>query len=98
MVKVKYKFERGKVYLEVGVLGSKYYYWFPKVGLHKRFHPRQIFSRPIHHKAYRDSLIPHYVSKHDWKEGELDDKIVREKLGILVLTEEEYYEQLSKAC
>ena len=98
MVKVKYKFERGRVYLEVGVLGSKYYYWFPKVGLHKRFHPRQIFSRPIHHKAYRDSLIPHYVSKHDWKEGELKDELVREKLGILVLTEAEYYEQLSKAC
>ena len=69
MVKVKYKFERGKVYLEVGVLGSRYYYWFPKVGLHKRFHLRQIFSRPVHHKAYRDPLIPYYVSKRDWKEG-----------------------------
>ena len=98
MVKVKYKFERGKVYLEVSVLGSKYYYGFPKVGLHKRFHPRQIFSRHIHHKAYRDSLIPHYVSKHDWKEGKLEDKIVREKLGIRILTETDYYEQLSKAC
>ena len=98
MVKVKYKFERGKVYLEVGVLGTKYYYWFPKVGLHKRFHPRQIFSRPIHHKAYKDNLISHYVKAEGWIEGELDDKIVREKLGILVLTEAEYYEQLSKAC
>jgi hypothetical protein len=98
MVKVKYKFERGRVYLEVGVLGSKYYYWFPKVGLHKRFHPRQIFSRPIHHKAYRDSLISHYVKAEGWIEGELDDKIVRDKLGILILTEAEYYEQLSKAC
>ena len=98
MVKVKYKFERGRVYLEVGVLGSKYYYWFPKVGLHKRFHPRQIFCRPIHHKAYKDNLISHYVKAEGWIEGELDDKIVREKLGILVLTETEYYEQLSKAC
>ena len=98
MVKVKWKFERGKVYLEVGVLGSKYYYWFPKVGLHKRFHPRQIFYRPIHHKAYKDNLISHYVKAEGWIEGELDDKIVREKLGILVLTEEDYYEQLSKAC
>ena len=98
MVKVKYKFGRGKIYLEVGVLGSKYYYWFPKVGLHKRFHLRQIFYRPIHHKAYRDYLIPHYVRKHGWKEEELKDELVREKLGILVLTEAEYYEQLSKAC
>lgn len=98
MVKVKYKFERGRVYLEVGVLGTKYYYWFPKVGLHKRFHPRQIFSRPIHHKAYKDNLISHYVKAEDWIEGELDDKIVREKLGIQALTWEEYYEQLSKAC
>jgi len=98
MVKVKWKFERGRVYLEVGVLGTKYYYWFPKVGLHKRFHPRQIFYRPIHHKAYKDNLISHYVKAEGWIEGELDDKIVREKLGILVLTEEDYYEQLSKAC
>lgn len=100
MVKVKWKFERRKrkVYLEVDVLGSKYYYWFPKVGLHKRFHPRQIFTRSIYHKAYIDSLIPYYVSKYDWKEGELKDELVKEKLEILVLTEAEYYEQLSKAC
>lgn len=98
MVKVKYKFERGRVYLEVGVLGSKYYYWFPKVGLHKRFHPRQIFSRHIHHKVYRNSSVPYYVGKEGWKEGELKDEVVRDKLGILVITEADYYEQLSKAC
>ena len=98
MVKVKYKFERGKVYLEVGVLGSKYYYWFPKVGLHKRFHPRQIFTRPLLHKAYSDPNLPYYAGKSGWKEGELKDELVKEKLGILVLTEADYYEQLSKAC
>jgi len=98
MVKVKYKFERGGVYLKVVVLGRSNYYWFPKAGLHKRFHPRQIFSRPIYHKAYKDNLIPHYVKAEGWIEGELDDKIVREKLGILILTEAEYYEQLGKAC
>ena len=87
MVKVKYKFERGKVYLEIGVLGIKYYYWFSKVGLHKRFHPRQIFSRSINHKAYSDSLVPYYVGKEGWKEEELKDEVVRNKLGILVLTE-----------
>ena len=98
MVKVRWKLERGRVYLEVTVLGNSSYYWFPKVGLHKRFHPRQIFTRSIHHKAYRDPLTPRYVSKYNWKEGKLKDELVREKLGILVLTEAEYYEQLSKAC
>jgi len=98
MVKVKYKFERGRVYLEVGVLGSKYYYGFPKVGLHKRFHPRQIFYRPIYHKAYRDPFIPRYVSDKSWVEGEIGDRLIKEKLGISALTWEEFYEQLSKAC
>lgn len=98
MVKVKYKFEREKVYLELEVFGGSKYYWFPKVGLHKKFHPRQIFSRSLLHHAYLDPLIPYYVGKGGWKEGELKDELVKEKLRVLVLTEADYYEQLSKAC
>lgn len=98
MVKVRWKFERGKVYLEVVLGYTRYYYWFPKAGLHKRFHPSQIFTRSIHFPAYKDNLIQYYAIDSDWIEGELEDKIVRKKLGICALTEEEYYEQLSKAC
>lgn len=98
MVKVRWKFGQEKVYLEVITLGDHRFYWFPKIGLHKRFHPRQIFTRHIPHQAYRDSLIKYYAEKEGWIEGELEDKIVREKLGILVLTEEEYYDQIAKAC
>lgn len=98
MVKVRWKFERGKVYLEVILEHTKYYYWFPKAGLHKRFHLRQIFTRSIHFPAYKDNIIRHYAKDCNWIEGELEDKIVRKKLGILILTEAEYYEQLSKAC
>ena len=98
MVKIRWKVGRGRVYLEVITVGNFYYYWFPKAGLHKRFHPRQIFTRSIHHKAYKDSLIPHYVKGNYWIEGELEDRLVREKLGIQILTETELYEQLSKAC
>ena len=98
MVKVKYKFEHNKVYLKIVVLGVNRYYWFPKAGLNKRFHPRQLFSRSIRHKAYKDNLIPYYTNGDGWVEAELSDKIVKEKLRITVLTETEYYEQLAKAC
>ena len=97
MVKIRWKLDRDRVYLELDVL-NKYYYWFPKSGHHKRFHPRSIFTRQINHSSYKDILIPRYVSARGWVEGELDDKIVREKLGIPALTWEEFYEQLSKAC
>ena len=98
MVKVRWKFDCSIVFLEVNVLGKSTYYWFYKAGLHKRFHPRQIFTRPISFTAYKDSLVPHYVGKDGWIEGELEDKIVREKLGITCLTMMDYYEQLAKAC
>jgi hypothetical protein len=98
MVTVKWKFDRGKVYLEVVVFGGSRYYWFPKSGLHKRFHPRQIFTRPLLHKAYSDPILPYYAGESGWKVGELKDEVVRKKLGILILIEAAYYEQLSKAC
>lgn len=98
MVKVRWKLKSENVYLELDVLKKAVYYWFPKRGRHKRFHPRSIFTRPIIHRAYRDNLIPKYVGKEGWIEGELRDELVKEKLGIQVLTETEYYEQLAKAC
>ena len=85
MVRVRWKLEREKVYLELEVLGEAIYYWFPKKGTHKRFHPRQIFTRQINHQAYRDDLIGLW-NKKDWIDGELKDKIVRNKLGITTLT------------
>jgi len=97
MVKIRWKLDRDRVYLELDVL-NKYYYWFPKRCHHKRFHPRSIFTRQINHSSYKDLLIPRYVSARGWVEGELDDKIVREKLGIPALTWEEFYDQLGKAC
>ena len=98
MVKVRWKLEHRKVLLEVMINGISIYYWFPKSNPHKRFHPRQIFTRSIHHKAYRDLLIPYYAGKDGWIDGELRDELVKERLGILALTETEYYEQLAKAC
>lgn len=98
MVKVWWKLDRGRVYLNLRVLGEDVYYWFPKRGHHKRFHSRSIFTRQINHSSYKDPLISRYVSAEGWKEGELKDELVRDKLGILVLTEADYYEQLSKAC
>jgi hypothetical protein len=38
------------------------------------------------------------MERTSWIEGELEDRIVKEKLGIQILTETELYEQLSKAC
>lgn len=101
MVKIEWKLERGRVYLKVITAGNLYFYWFPKRGRHKRFHPRSIFTRQINHSSYKDPLIPKHVitgSWIEWKEGELEDRIVKEKLGIQILTEEKLYEQLSKAC
>ena len=69
----------------VFVAGEPTYFWFPKVGTHKRFHLRQIFTRQLNHKAFIDPIIPFYVGKNErWEEGELSDNIVKEKLGILV--------------
>jgi hypothetical protein len=96
MVKARWKFERGKVYLELDVLNKLVYYWFPKSSIHKRFHPRQIFTRNIMHKAYRDSNIPRYVSAKGWIEGELDDSLVWDKLGLANWSI--YYDALAKAC
>lgn len=98
MVKIKWKLERGKVYLKLEVLKETIYYWFPKRGHHKRFHLRSIFTRQINHSAYKDPFISRCISAEGWIEGELEDRIVKEKLGIQILTETELYEQLSKAC
>ena len=98
MVKVKWKLDRGKVYLELEVLGQAVYYGFPKRGCHKRFHPRSIFTRQINHSSYKDLLIPRYVSARGWVEGEIRDEVVKEKLGIPALTWEEFFDQLGKAC
>ena len=98
MVKIRWKLDRERVYLEIEVLGEAVYYWFPKRGHHKRFHPRSIFTRQIHYSSYRDPLISRYVSTEGWEEGEIGNEVVKEKLGILELTWEEFYDQLGKAC
>lgn len=99
MVRIRWKFWRGKVYLEVHANNCLYFYWFYKIGLHKKFHPRQIFTRKnINFRAHRGNFIYKYMERTCWIEGELEDKIVKEKLGIQILTETELYEQLAKAC
>lgn len=98
MVKIRWKLDRGKVYLELEVLKEAVYYWFPKKGHYKRFHPRSIFTRQINHSSYKDPLIPKYVEDRGWIEGEIEDKVIKEKLGIQALTWEEFYDQLGKAC
>jgi len=98
MVKIRWKLNRGGVYLSLRVLGQVVYYWFPKRGRHKRFHPRSIFTRQINHSSYKDPLIPRCVSAEGWIEGEIGDEVVKKKLGIQVLTWEEFYDQLGKAC
>ena len=98
MVKIKWKLSREKVYLEFDILEKNRYYWFPKKGHHKRFHPRSIFTRQINHSSYKDPLIPSYVDAGGWVEGEIRDEIVKEKLGIQALTWAEFYDQLGKAC
>ena len=98
MVKVKWKLDRERVYLELEVLNKVVYYWFPKRGHHKRFHPRSIFTRQINHSSYKDPNIPIYVGTGGWVEEEIRDEIVKEKLGIQALTWEEFYDQLGKAC
>ena len=98
MVKIRWKLRSEGVYLKLEVLGEAVYYWFPKIGRHKRFHPRSIFTRQINHSAYKDPLIPRYVSTEGWEEGEIGDRLIKEKLGILALTWEEFYDQLGKAC
>ena len=98
MVKIRWKLDCGRVYLELEVLKETVYYWFPKRGRHKRFHPRSIFTRQIYHSAYKDPFIPIYVSAEGWIEGDIEDRLIKEKLGIPALTWEEFYEQLSKAC
>ena len=86
MVKVKWKLDHGRVYLELEELGRVNYYWFPKKGRNKRFHFRSIFTRQIYHSAYKDSLIPRYVEARGWVEEEIRDEVVKEKLGIPELT------------
>ena len=98
MVKVKWKLGRGRVFLELEVLGEAVYFWFPKRGRNKRFHPRSIFTRQINHSSYKDSLIPYYVEAEGWVEGEIGDEVVKEKLKIQALTWEEFYDQLAEAC
>jgi len=99
MVRVRWKLDhRGKVYLELKVLKETAYYWFPKRDHHKRFHPRSIFTHQITHSAYKDPLIPKYVSAEGWVEGEIEDRLIKEKLGIPALTWKEFYDQLGKAC
>ena len=86
MVRVRWKLRCGKVYLEVHANNCLYFYWFSKIGLHKKFHPRQIFTRKnTNFKAHRDNFIYNYMERTSWVEGELGDRIVKEKLGILVL-------------
>jgi hypothetical protein len=97
MVKVKWKLGRERVYLKIEVLGEAVYYWFPKRGHHKRFHPRSIFTRQIHYPSYRDRFLPEYISTEGWIEGEIGDRLIKEKLGIQALTWVEFYEQLRKA-
>lgn len=80
------------------VLGESVYYWFPKRGHHKKFHPRSIFTRQINHSAYKDSFIPRYVDAGGWIEGELEDEIIKKRLKIPALTWEEFYDQLAEAC
>ena len=98
MVKIRWKLERGRVYLKLEVLGNAVYYWFPKRGHNKRFHPRSIFTRQINHSSYKDPNIPRYVEARGWVEGKIRDEVVKEKLGIQALTWEEFYDQLGKAC
>lgn len=99
MVRIRWKFWRGKVYLEIHANNCLYFYWFSKIGLHKKFHSRQIFTRKnTNFKAHKDDLIYNYMERTGWIEGELEDRIVKEKLGIQILTETELYEQLAKAC
>jgi len=98
MVKIKWKLGRGRVFLELEVLGEAVYFWFPKIGHHKRFHPRSIFTRQINHSSYKDSFIPHYVEAEGWVEGEIGDEVVKKKLKIPALTWEEFYDQLGKVC
>lgn len=98
MVKIRWKLSCGRVYLSFKVLGQDLYYWFPKRGRNKRFHPRSIFTRQInHHSSYKDLLLSRYTGG-DWIEGEIGDGVVKEKLGIPALTWEEFYDQLGKAC
>lgn len=80
------------------MLGEANYYWFPKRGRNKRFHPRSIFTRQIDHSSYKDPFISRCVSAEGWIEGELSDEIIKKKLKIPALTWKEFYEQLSKAC
>ena len=98
MVKIKWKLENKNVYLKIEVLGEVIYYWFPKRGHHKRFHPRSIFTRQINHSSYKDPLISRCVSARGWIEGEISDEVVKKKLGIQALTWKEFYDQLGKAC
>ena len=99
MVKVKWELDQeGGVYLKLEVLGKTVYYWFPKRGRHKRFHPRSIFTRQINHSSYKNIFIPKYISAEGWVEGEIEDRLIKEKLGIPALTWEEFYDQLGKAC
>jgi hypothetical protein len=95
---VKWKLERGRVYLKLEVLKETVYYWFPKRGHHKRFHPRSIFTRQINHSAYKDSFISRCISADGWIEGEIGDEIIKKRLKIPALTWEEFYDQLGKAC
>ena len=95
---VRWKLERGRVYLKLEVLRETIYYWFPKRGHHKRFHPCSIFTRQINHSAYKDSFISRCISADGWIEGELSDEIIKKRLKIPVLTWEEFYDQFGKAC
>ena len=100
MVKIKWKLDRGRVFLELEVLKEVVYYWFPKRGHNKRFRLRSIFTRQINHSAYKDPfLVPRFAAgTKGWEEGEIEDKLIKEKLGIQALTWEEFYDQLGKAC
>ena len=102
MVKIRWKLDResGSVYLKFEALGSAVYYWFPKRGHHKRFHPRSIFTRQIDHSSYKDPFIPKYkcVEAEGWVEGEIGDKLIKERLKIPALTWEEFFDQLGKSC
>ena len=94
MVKIRWKLDYDRVYLELEVLGEAVYYWFPKRSHHKRFHPRSIFTRQINHSAYKSR----YIIADGWIEGEIENRLIKEKLGIPALTWEEFYDQIGKAC
>ena len=85
MVRVEWIIKKKRIYLKIPNYNRHYkedkYYWFPKIGYHKRFKLKQLFYRNIHHRAYQDSLIP-LIVKGEWNEGYLDENLIYKALGI----------------